>query len=115
MLRKKYFSGRLGRVARVQGALHHLLRLCARPDRMSDVCDLLSRAEAGGRGVDRELHGTYYVVAHFHYVLSLGAIFAILGGWYYWFPKITGFRVNNEMTHHVMTKQTAFPATAFMP
>ena len=36
------------------------------PDRMSDVCDLLSRVEAGGRGVDRELHGTYYVVAHFH-------------------------------------------------
>jgi len=67
---------------------------------MSDVCDLLSRAEAGGRGVDRELHGTYYVVAHFHYALSLGAIFAIFDGWYYWFPKITGFRLNNEKTHH---------------
>ena len=39
-----------------------------------------------GAGVDREPHGTYCVVAHFHYVLSLGAIFS---GWYYWFPKIT--------------------------
>jgi cytochrome c oxidase subunit 1 len=41
-------------------------------------------------GADRALHDTYYVVAHFHYTMSLGATFGIFAAWYYWFPKMTG-------------------------
>jgi cytochrome c oxidase subunit 1 len=50
-------------------------------------------------GVDQALHDTYYVVAHFHYVLSLGAVFSIFAGFYYWYEKIFGIKFNEMLAN----------------
>jgi cytochrome c oxidase subunit 1 len=47
--------------------------------------------------VDIQIHDTYYIVAHIHYVLFTGSLFGIFGGLYYWFPKMFGRRMNEKI------------------
>ena len=55
----------------------------------------LSGVVLANASIDTAFHDTYYVVAHFHYVLSMGAVFALYSAWYFWIPKILGLTYNS--------------------
>ncbi len=64
---------------------------------------------------DIPLHDTYYVIGHFHYVVAPGTIFAIFAGIYYWFPKITGWKMNETLGKVHFFSSFIFMNGVFMP
>jgi len=64
---------------------------------------------------DIQLHDTYYVIGHFHYVVAPGTIFALFAGIYYWYPKITGRRMSETLGKWHFWGSLVFMNTVFMP
>jgi cytochrome c oxidase subunit 1 len=64
---------------------------------------------------DIYLHDTYYVIAHFHYIVAPGTIFALFAGIYYWFPKMTGRRMSEFLGHLHFWPSLLFMNCIFMP
>ena len=65
--------------------------------------------------LDIQYHGTYFVVAHFHYVLVAGSLFALFSGWYYWSPKWTGWMYNETRGKIHFWASMIFFNLAFLP
>ena len=65
--------------------------------------------------MDVAMHDTYYVVAHFHYVLSMGAVFSVFAGFYYWAPKILGKMYNETLAQVHFWTLFVGVNTTFMP
>lgn len=64
---------------------------------------------------DIHLHDTYYVIGHFHYVVAPGTIFAMFAGIYYWFPKVTGRKMNDFLGKLHFWGSFIFINVVFMP
>ncbi|MDP7331050.1 MAG: cbb3-type cytochrome c oxidase subunit I [Candidatus Marinimicrobia bacterium] len=64
---------------------------------------------------DIHLHDTYYVIGHFHYVVAPGTIFALFAGIYYWFPKMTGRKMNETLGKLHFWPSLIFMNGVFMP